>query len=129
MSFYPSSSDFPEITNRDKSKMTVLYVPVEGEIKVLPWTSFSALPQILESVDYEGIAFPDMNLVNKGYRLAGFIRTHHGRNIPPINKRCSKLYITGIPGPVVIMSEESEGQVPLTEADIPIIFYQEQDLQ
>ncbi|GJJ74555.1 hypothetical protein EMPS_06913 [Entomortierella parvispora] len=128
MSLNPPSG-LPDFENRDRTKRTVLYVPVEGEIKVIPYTSTTKLSELLESEHYEGLAFGDMKLAEKGYRLAGFIRTNYGRGGGPINKRCSKIHIAEIPGPVVIMNEDSKGYVPLTEADIPFIFYQEQNLQ
>ncbi|KAF9289082.1 hypothetical protein BGZ74_000799 [Mortierella antarctica] len=111
-----------EVATVEVVTKTCLYVPVEGDIKILPWTSFTAIKDILEWRDCEGIAFSSQYVLNQGYFLTGFIRTF-GPDTDLVNKRCTKLYVANIYGPVVIVNENRKGDmVPLTEKDIPHIF-------
>lgn len=112
----------PEAVAVEVATTTCLYVPVEGDIKVLPWSSSTSIGDILEWRDYEGLAFSSRRLLNQGYLLSGFIRTS-GPQADAVNTRCTKLYIAEINGPVIIVNEDRDGDVvSLTEKDIRQIF-------
>lgn len=99
------------------SEATCLYVPVEGEIRVIPFNS-TTLQQYLGQ-NREGIC-----ISNPAYRLSGFIRSFNFSD--PVNKRCSNIYVAEIRGPVIIVDEHEdddiEGAKSLSEKDIPKIF-------
>ncbi|KAF9346095.1 hypothetical protein BGX26_002412 [Mortierella sp. AD094] len=99
------------------SEATCLYVPVEGEIRVIPYTSTTLRDYLGQ--DYEGICFS-----NRNYRLSGFIRTFDFSSA--VNKRCTDIYVAEIRGPVIVVDEDEdedvEGVKSLSEKDIAKIF-------
>lgn len=104
------------------SKASCLYVPAEGDIRVIPFTP-TTLREYLGQ-HYEGIC-----IFKPNYRLSGFIRSFD--TSAPLNKRCTDIYVAEIRGPVIIVNEgeeedegEEEGEylLSLTEKDITKIF-------
>lgn len=121
---YPSliPSRAPKAVATAVATKTCLYVPVEGDIKILPWKSPPAIGDMLEWQYYEGLSFSSGHLLSQGYRLSGFIRTF-GPNSDGVNRRCTKLYVAEINGPVIVVNETRKGGVAsLSEKDIPNIF-------
>ncbi|KAF9167794.1 hypothetical protein BGX21_000676 [Mortierella sp. AD011] len=97
------------------SEVTCLYVPEEGEIKIIPYKVGVTTREYL-GPHSEGICFPRTD-----YRLAGFVRFFNGTD--GVNKRCTAMYICEVKGPVIIVNEDENGKMSsLTQDDIEKIF-------
>ncbi|KAF9339397.1 hypothetical protein BGZ91_006060 [Linnemannia elongata] len=107
-----------EQSKEEIARTTFLYVPVEGDIQVLP-RLFARSEEILQWPYTEGHVLS----VKKPYILTGFIRSFNFED--PINKRYSKIYGRGtavIRGPAMIVNEDGRQILSLTKKDIPKIF-------